>query len=505
MSGSHTYAGWQQEKVAFIFGLSGPRVASIGAAVVLAVIPVAESDWSLAVITFPVAGLLVLAAFARLAGRTVDEWALTAMIFATHAARGRTKFISGALATSHGKSAARIDLPGIAAPLRYLEAPNGTGGQVAVVHHPYDRTYTLVAKVTYPGILLSDSERRNRRVSGWGALIDGLCTEGNPIIRVQCLQRVVPETGATLVHWHHEHLDPTAPDLAKLVTTALTERAAPTAAHRENYLAITLDAGRAAGAIRAAGGGDTGACAVLVRQSKALAGALAAASLEVVEWLSPRSLAAVVRTAYDPAESQALEARAARARETNYQGVEAGLPLDHAGPVAAHNAWGVYRHDGAWSVAFHIGDWPQSSVYANFMLPLLGEASGHRRSLSLHIEPLPPRTAQRVIGKERTQRNVQTRLRLKTGQIIPEHERAAEARALQQDAERAAGHGLARLTGYLVVTVTDPDELEGAISSLRADADAARIELRRMYGVQDVGFVLAALPFGMGLPKKGSR
>ena len=240
-----------------------------------------------------------------------------------------------------------------------------------------------------------------------------------------------------------------------------------------------------------------------MRQCRALAGALANASLEIDEWLSTRELAAVVRTAYDPDEAPAIESRAARARALRYDGTPAGIDPALAGPAAAHNQWSTYRHDGAFSAAFHIGDWPMTQVYANFLLPMLGETATHRRSLSLHIEPLPPRTAQRLIGRERTARNVQTRLRVRTGQIIPEHEREADLRAHQQDAERAAGHGVARLTGYMVVTVTDPEDLEAAVAAVRADADTARIELRRMYGVQDVGFVLGALPFGMGLPKKG--
>ena len=40
-----------------------------------------------------------------------------------------------------------------------------------------------------------------RGVAGWGGLLAGLCTEGNPIIRVQAWQRIVPESGAALRRW----------------------------------------------------------------------------------------------------------------------------------------------------------------------------------------------------------------------------------------------------------------------------------------------------------------
>jgi hypothetical protein len=92
-------------------------------------------------------------------------------------------------------------------------------------------------------------------------------------------------------------------------------------------------------------------------------------------------------------------------------------------------------------------------------------------------------------------------MRQRTGQIVPEHERAAMERALHQDAERAAGHGLVRFAGYATVTA-GPDTIEDACAALEADAAAARIEVRRLWFAQDAGFALGALPLGMGLPKR---
>ena len=93
-------------------------------------------------------------------------------------------------------------------------------------------------------------------------------------------------------------------------------------------------------------------------------------------------------------------------------------------------------------------------------------------------------------------------MRQRTGQIVPEHEQAALDRARAQDMDRAAGHGLVRFTGYVTVTVTEERLLEDACAELEADAAAARIELRRMWYAQDVGFSMSALPLGFGLPKK---
>jgi hypothetical protein len=122
--------------------------------------------------------------------------------------------------------------------------------------------------------------------------------------------------------------------------------------------------------------------------------------------------------------------------------------------------------------------------------------------VSLYLQPLSPREAERRVLAERTQRDVAIRMRQRTGQIVPEHEKAAQRRADEQDAERAAGHGLVRFSGYVSVTVTDDDALADALAALEADAAAARIEIRRMWGAQDVGFALAAVPAGLGLPRR---
>ena len=130
-----------------------------------------------------------------------------------------------------------------------------------------------------------------------------------------------------------------------------------------------------------------------------------------------------------------------------------GVDPGAAGPVDAQARPGAYLHDGASSVAYWVHGWPRSQVYSTALAPLLGDG-GHRRSFSLLIEPLGPHVAERDVMRERTARHVAVRMRQRTGQIVPEHEQAAMERARAQDADRAAGHGLVRFTGYVTVTVT---------------------------------------------------
>ena len=508
---SRTYAGWQQEKVAFIFGLSARRAAILAAAILAVIMPIATGKMNAAITLWPVAAVLAATVTIRFQGRTGDEWAASAASWALIAARREHLFggspHAGLVTAGPGTDdddSPLMELPGILAPLRLLSVPAGPG-DLAVVHHAYDRTYTAVAKVRYPGIGLADSARREARVAGWGALLAGLCAEGSPVIRVQALQRLVPESGVALRAWHERHLVPGVPGLANRVAEELLNSSRLSTARREAYLAVTIDARRAGGAIRAAGGGDAGATTVLIRQLRSLPQALGTAELEVEEWLGARDLAEVIRTAYDPDSQIPLAARRALAASAAMAGTPGattapGAALRQSGPVHAQAQPGRYVHDGALSVSYWVEGWPQSGAFCTSLAPLLADAAS-RRSFGMVYEPLGPRAAERAVMRERTARHVAVRMRQRTGQIVPEHERAAMMRATSQDAERAAGHGLVRFTGYATVTVTDPAHLEDACAALEADAAAARIELRRMWFCQDSGFALGALPLGLGLPR----
>ncbi len=506
---ARTYLGWQQEKVAFIFGLSGQRVAMIAAAVLAAIAPITSTRLAEGTIAWPLAATLVVTAFTRIGGRTADEWLAAAASYGVLAFRNQHKFSSGPFAPIPSTGVERpavIDLPGILAPLRILSVPSGPGREMALAYHRYDRSYTAIARVRIPGIGLADSGGRDQRVAGWGGLLAGLCAEGNPIVRVQTWQRIVPESGAALRTWHYDHLDPAAPAASAQITGDLLATSTLATSQREACLAFVMDERRAGPAVRAAGGGSQGAAVVFIRRLHALSAAIGTAELEIEGWLGPRDLAEVIRTAFDPHALSPLAERRAAAMAAAvagrpWPGLEPGIDPSVAGPISAEARPGMYLHDGGASVTYWVQDWPRSQVYCTALAPLLGDGC-HRRSFSMVIEPLGPRTAEREVMRERTARHVAVRMRQRTGQIVPEHEQAAMDRARAQDADRAAGHGLVRFTGYVTVTVEDQDRLDDACAALEADAAAARIEVRRMWFAQDVGFVLGALPLGFGLPKR---
>ncbi|MFD5489468.1 SCO6880 family protein [Streptomyces virginiae] len=502
MSQPVSYGGWQSETTGFMGRLSGPGFTMVAAASLLALLPF-NIGWQSSFVCVPLALFLLVLAFGRVSGLSADEWISLAVRHQISVATRRNLFFSGAFApraASNGRQP--MDLPGILARLRILEAPDGLGGQLGVVHDPVTGTYSAVARITFPGLALVDTDKQAARVAAWAQFLRGYCTEDSPVVRIAVHQRCLPDDGAALTSWTARHITADAPPAAVTALTELMDSAGPAAASRETYLTVTLSAARARLAIKGAGGGQVGAAAVLVRELHAMGQGLSTASLQVVEWLPPRKVAQTVRTAYDPEAQQGLATRNAAAQNPNWTGTPPGLDPDLAGPAAAETAWGVYRHDGAWSVSYQVRTWPQAEVYATILQPLLRPRQNARRAMSLLYEPIGPRRARQELARDKAKRSSARHLRAKSGRDESEDERREEAIARQQDAARASGQGVMRMTSVLTVTVTDLGELETACAELQADAAAAGLEVRRMWGAQDIGFATGALPLGQGLPDR---
>ncbi|WP_344267137.1 SCO6880 family protein [Streptomyces sodiiphilus] len=503
MSNPARYGGWQREKSGWFGELSGPGFVLVATALVTLLVPLHQRSLFTMAVFLPISALLLALAYGRVLGLTADEWALLAIRHQIATARRQHMFLSGIFAPVNRKTGAQpMDLPGPLARLRILDAPDGLSGRLGVAHDPASGTYTAVLRVTYPGLALVDPDRQESRVAGWAAVLRSLCTEDGAITRIGVHQRCLPDDGAALDAWTARNTAADAPREAVQALEELMHGAGPASAARETYVSLTLSASRARLAIKGAGGGQVGACAVLVREVLSIEQLLAGAGLTVVDRLTPRGVAAVIRTGYDPEEQLAVAARAAAAQDPAWQGTPPGVDPDLAGPAAAENSWGVYRHDGAWTVSYQIRGLPRSDVFATVLQPLLRPRVNARRCLTMVYEPLGPRVARRALSQERTKRETARQLRAKTGRMESEDERREVQTAREQDIARASGEGVVRMTVMLAVTVTDQEQLETACAELQADAAGAGLEIRRMWGAQDSGFAAAALPLALGLPDR---
>jgi hypothetical protein len=207
---------------------------------------------------------------------------------------------------------------------------------------------------------------------------------------VQVMERTLPDSGKGLAEWWSQHGAHDESFTSKTYAE-LIERAGPAGERHASTVSISLDMKAAARAIKAAGGGNRGAAAVLRQEMATVTAALRAADLSPSAWLEPGDLAVILRSAYDPVVAGALERHG-----------DMGRDLATAGPVAVSENWSSVRSDSAHHCVLWISEWPRSLVYPGFLAPVL-LSSGVRRTFTLLYTPLRTDQAARDIRKKKTE------------------------------------------------------------------------------------------------------
>ncbi|HET7486650.1 MAG TPA: SCO6880 family protein [Acidimicrobiales bacterium] len=476
-----------------LVGLRLPQVLVLAAGVLAAVaaMVVVPSALGLGL----AAGALALAAPAalvRVRGRTADQWAPVLARWAAVAALGRRRWRSSlpALGLSEAREWAEPppSLTGVAL-LRARRA--GSAAAVAVVSDARARTYTAVVSCGSRPFALLDGAEQDRLCQGWGLALAGLAQEGSAVRRVAWVERALPADGAALAAHVAEHATLFPDHPARASYASLVADAGPVTQHHQCFVALSIGGRRARRAVAAAGGGETGAAEVLLREVGVLCDRLRSADVDVEEVLGPRRLAAVLRGAFDPRSAAPLAQRARRRPD------EAGTGAGGAWPLATEVSWGHYRADSGCHATYWMAELPRRDVHAGFWSPLLLR-SGAIRSVAVVAEPVPPSVATRSVESARASHAADESLRQRAGYLASERrERVAEDLAARE-AELAAGHGEFRFSGYVTVSALDPDGLERAAGEVEQLGFDAGIELRRLYGEQDVAFTYT-LPLGRGL------
>lgn len=456
-----------------ILGLTAAQLVTIG----VGAIPVLAALYRGGGLEFalPVAALTATIAVVPVGGRHLIDWLPVLVSWTWRTLTGQLEFRAR---TTRPRPAGTLALPGDAAALRqYVDPVTGA----VMVHDPHAATLTTMLEVTHPAFALQDPADQQRRVAGWGRVLATVCRSGH-LARMQVVERTLPGSGSSLADWWHTH----GSDDGSWAATAyqdLIERAGPAGEQHATTLALTLDMRAAARAVRAAGGGVTGAAAVLRAETDTLATALHAADLTPSAPLGPDELAITLRTAYDPSMTPALDRHP-----------DVGRDLATAGPIAVAESWGMLRSDGAWHCVLWIAQWPQAGVHPGFLAPLL-LASGVCRTVSLSYEPVRADVAARDLRRRRTGHLADRAQRARLGQLTDAADAAELDDVLTQEADLAAGHGLLRVTGLISVSAHDPDELERSVAAVEQAAIQASCDVRRLWGQQAQAFT-AALPLG---------
>lgn len=421
----------------------------------------------------------LLVAFVPIAGRPVVEWLPVAANWTWRSLLGQTRYRAR---ITRPRPAGTLALPGDAAALRQYADPVT---EAVMIHDPHGQTLTVLLEVHHSSFVLLDPGEQERRVQAWGRVLATGCRSGR-IARLQVLERAIPDSGSGLAQWWSEQGNDDGSWVSETYK-ALIDRAGPAGERHISTLSISLDMKAAARQIRSAGRGLKGAAEVLRQEMRTLVTALRAADLEPSDWYSPGQLAIMLRGAYDPEVSVALDRAGGLGEE-----------LAAAGPVAVEEFWDRLRTDSGWHAVLWISEWPRSLTFPGFLAPVL-LAGGVRRAFTLLCDPMRADQAARDVRKRKTEHISDRAQRQRIGQIEDATQSAELDDVLQQEADLVSGHGSLRYTGLIAITAPTSDELDTAISSIEQASVQASCETRRLVGQQAAAFAAAALPLCRGL------
>ncbi|MGP3775465.1 SCO6880 family protein [Streptomyces sp. SDT5-1] len=426
----------------------------------------------------PLWALVLAGVFIRHRGRALADWAPIAMRYTLRRFRGQLLWLSRP--STRPQREGLLHLPGTAASLRVVTAP---GGYLGAIHDPHQGTLTAVVKVSSRAFALLDPTSQSGNVSGWGRTLAALARTGH-IARVQVLERTVPDSGDALNRYWNEHGDAETP-LAGPIYSDLLAAAGPAAAPHEAYVALALDLKAARRLINQAGGGLTGAFAVLSQLTVTFDQSARNSGLMPSGWLPATEIAAVIRTAYDPQSSAALDRWSSSGRP---QADPAA-----AGPVVLVEKPDRIQTDSAHHATFWIENWPRIETSSGFLHQILF-TTGVRRSLSLTYGPESLDAALKDVQRKKATVIADAAERARKGQVDSEEDSVEYADIKQRERQLIAGHADIALTGLLTVSADSDEQLNAACAAIETAAVAALVDLRPLTWQQAEAFTHAALP-----------
>ncbi|HSA49065.1 MAG TPA: SCO6880 family protein, partial [Yinghuangia sp.] len=342
-----------------------------------------------------------------------------------------------------------------------------------------------VLRVSSRAYALLDPTTQDAHVNGWGRVLASLARTGH-IARIQVLERTVPDSGDALTRYWDDHGTPGA-TLAHIYTDLLAA-AGPAAAPHEAYIALALDMTGAKRLINQAGGGLTGAFTVLAQLTATLGESIRHAGLIPTGWLTADQIAAVIRTAYDPAALPALDRWSPTGRP------EASPHA--AGPVVVVEQADRIRTDTAHHAVYWIENWPRTDTYAGFLHQLMF-TSGVRRTLSLSYAPQPLESALRDVRRRKAAVMADASERARRGLVEQEADSVEYADIRERERQLIAGHADVALTGLVSVSAETDDALNMACAQIETAAVGALVDLRRLTWQQAEAYTRAALPLAL--------
>jgi hypothetical protein len=498
------YGDYSRDRIGWFFGLTGPQLLLVVTAGLPALLALNQQAWLVFVLWLPVWALLALLIALPVKGRPAARWLADLLLFAVGGVMGWTRWQSRAAAGT-ATDLDEADLPGVLSGVRIHDGPPSGASltRPAIVQNRAELTWAAVARIVHPGIGLAEPAERARMGAGLAELCEiASRTELIDLIAIQV--RTVPDDGAERAAWEAHHRRPGAPEAAHRVNALLAATLTPAAVRSEAFVTVVVSEARIARAARESGGGIDGRARVLygamAEIEHRLLGPIGATS---VTWLDSPALATAIRTGFAPGDRAALVAAHLTARE--HPATATGVPLAAAGPSSAHTEARHYHHD-AWASITDTILLPEQGAVLGALAPVfVPSAPGERRAVTVFYPVTSQASADRLVGREEMSALTGDELRRRSGRLTRAKQRRATAKVGHMDDKLARGRALVRPCAAACITV--PNQWPIAEHGRRLDAAirAAGFIPQRLDLAQDAAFAAAAIPLGIGLPRRRGR
>lgn len=403
-------------------------------------------------------------------------------------ARGQNIYRSGPLSKVPG---GRFLLPGLAADTDAYEGEDGLGRPFVMLHFRKANHYTAVVQCNSQGGSLVDKQDTDTWVANWGDYMRRMGNEPS-LLGFQVVVETAPDSGEKLRREIAAQRNASSSNFASSVMSSVETvypNGSPTV---KTYLAYCYDAASTLGK-RTRTADEMGV--LIAQRLPQLTEWLAATGGGAARPMTHTELAETVRMAYEPAVAPLID-------KARTQG-GSGLTWDQVGPKQHVASWRDYRHDGARSITWVMGEAPRGEVFSHVLADMLRPHPAiDRKRVSLIYRPHSAAEAAGLVESDTRAAGAGV-----DGARSDKSRKRAELRSAQRSAqEEAEGAGLVRFGLVATATVVDDgsaddkDRLAMADTAMENLSAPSRVALRRAYGSQDTDF-LAGLPIGVILPE----
>lgn len=495
--GVTVYSEYGKDRQGFFFGLTGPRLVLLVAAVLPVVWALSRQQWPLFAASAIGWVVLVVLVAVPIAGRPAVGWLAASLRFALGSALGWTSFKARA-AQGVAEELEQVDLPGVLDAVRVHDGPpqGADMRRVAIIQHHASRSWAVTATVTHAGLALADAADRDGQGAGLTALLDA-CLRTELVEEVQFRVRSVPDDGAERAQWLARHHTREAPALARAVNDELAGMLASAAVRTEAFVTVIVPERRLARVAKENGRGIDGRARALgLVMAEVESHLRTGLRMRQVTWVTSPELAVAVRTGFAPGDRASIIDALTAEHDPK---MNAGVPWAMAGPSGADLAMRHYSHD-AWNSISATIKLPARGAVIGALAPVLAPTEpGERRSLLVAFPILAQTVADRETASAEWAADMGEELRTRAGIRTRAKERIALTRTRDMDSRLATGHALTR--PYAVATVTVPKTVRVAESGRRLDASIRRAGFAplRLDLAQDAGFAASTIPLGTSL------